>query len=92
MNQGNVSETMVGGYVQMALNTTTDVTAGLNYRVDDAISPYVGLKIGDFTFGASYDVNSSKLGKLVSGTNGFDLSLMYTDSKKQKGYFKCPRY
>ena len=92
MTQGNVSEVMLGGYVQMALNPTTDITGGLNYRVNDAVSPYVGLKISDFTFGLSYDVNSSQLGKLVSGANGFELSLMYTDSKKQKGYFKCPRY
>jgi type IX secretion system PorP/SprF family membrane protein len=49
MMQGNVSEVMVGGYVQMALNATTDITGGVNYRVNDAISPYLGLKFGDFT-------------------------------------------
>ena len=92
MQQGNSTEAMVGGYVQMALNETTDITGGLNYRVNDAVSPYLGLKYGDLTFGASYDVNSSQLGRLVGGTGGFELSLMYTDSKKQKGYFKCPRY
>jgi len=92
MNQGNVNEVMLGGYVQLTVNETTDFTIGANYRVQDAISPYLGFKFGSFTLGASYDVNSSQLGKLVNGTSGFDLSLMYTDSKKQKGYFKCPRY
>ncbi len=92
MNQGNASEVMLGGYVQMALNPTTDISCGVNYRFKDAVSPYIGLKLGDFTFGASYDVNSSQLGKLAGSTSSFDLSLMYTDSKKQKGHFKCPRY
>ncbi len=92
MSQGNVSEEMVGGYVQMALNPTTDITGGVNYRINDAISPYLGMKYTDFTFGISYDVNSSQLGKLVNGAGGWELSLMYTDSKKQKGNFKCPRY
>ena len=92
MNQGNTSEVMLGGYVQMALNPTTDISCGVNYRFKDAVSPYIGLKLGDFTFGASYDVNSSQLGKLAGSTSSFDLSLMYTDTKKQKGYFKCPRY
>jgi len=92
MNQGNVNEVMLGGYVQFEVNEATDFTIGANYRVKDAISPYLGFKFGNLTLGASYDVNSSQLGKLVNGTNGFDFSLMYTDSKKQKGYFKCPRY
>jgi len=92
MSQGNESEEMVGGYVQMALNPLTDITGGINYRIKDAISPYLGMKYTDFTFGISYDVNSSQLGKLVNGAGGWELSLMYTDSKKQKGNFKCPRY
>ena len=92
MNQGNTNEEMIGGYVQYELNPATDITGGVNYRINDAISPYLGLKYTDFTFGLSYDVNSSQLGRLVSGSGGWELSLMYTDSKKQKGNFKCPRY
>jgi type IX secretion system PorP/SprF family membrane protein len=92
MQQGNSTEIMFGGYLQMALNETTDITGGVNYRINDAVAPYIGLKLSSFTFGFSYDVNSSQLGKLVNGASGFDLSLMYTDSKKQKGNFKCPRY
>ena len=92
MVQGNVSEVMVGGYLQMALNEMADISLGVNYRINDAVSPYLGLKYGTLTFAASYDVNSSQLGKLVNGASGFDLSLIYTDSKKQKGNFKCPRY
>ena len=92
MRQGNTSEVMLGGYLQMEVNEITDFTAGVNYRINDAISPYLGLKFSSFTFGASYDINSSQLGKLVNGASAFDLSLMYTDNKKQKGNFKCPRY
>ena len=92
MNEGNISEEMIGGYIQYELNPATDITGGLNYRLHDAISPYLGLKYSDFTFGLSYDVNSSQLGKLVNNAGGWELSLMYTDTKKQKGNFKCPRY
>ena len=92
MRQGNSSEVMIGSYLQMAVNEITDITAGVNYRIQDAISPYIGLKISSLTFGASYDVNASKLGRLINGANAFDLSIMYSDSRKQKGNFKCPRY
>lgn len=92
MTQGNNTESMVGGYLQMAINNTTDITGGINYRIKDAVYPYLGLKLNDFTFGASYDVNTSNLGKLANGASSFELSLMYTDSRKQKGFFKCPRF
>ena len=92
MQQGNTKETMLGGYVQMSVNGSTDITGGVNYRIEDAIYPYIGLSFSDFTFGLSYDVNTTQLGKLVKGTSSFELSLMYMDNKRQKGFFKCPRF
>ena len=92
MWQGNVSEAMFGGYVQMAATPIVDVSAGINYRVNDAIYPYLGVSYDGFTFGFSYDANTSKLGTLAGGANSTEISLMYMDHKKQKDYFKCPRF
>ena len=92
MTQGNVNEMMLGTYVQMSVNPFTDIMAGINYRVKDAFYPYVGLSYNNFTVGCSYDVNSSQLGKMVNGASSFEISLLYENSKKEKGYFKCPRF
>ena len=93
MWQGNVSEMMLGGYVQMAATPLIDVSAGINYRVNDAVYPYLGVSYEGLTFGFSYDVNASKLGTIAgSGTSSTEISLMYMDNKRQKGFFKCPRF
>ena len=93
MWQGNVSEAMLGGYVQMAATPIVDISAGINYRVNDAIYPYLGISYDGFTFGFSYDANTSKLGTLAGGAaNSTEITLMYMDHKKQKDYFKCPRF
>ena len=84
---------MIGGYVQMAATSIMDVSAGINYRVNDAIYPYLGISYDGLTFGFSYDVNTSKLGTLAGGNaNSTEISLMYMDHKRQKGFFKCPRF
>ena len=93
MWQGNVSEMMLGGYVQMVVNPLIDISGGINYRLKDAFYPYLGVSYEGFTFGFSYDVNASKLGTLAgSGTSSTEISLMYMDNKRQKGFFKCPRF
>ncbi|MFP5040596.1 PorP/SprF family type IX secretion system membrane protein [Parasediminibacterium sp. JCM 36343] len=92
MRQGSVSETMLGGYVQFAATSTTDVMLGANYRINDAYYPYAGLSFDSFTLGLSYDVTTSQLGKTINGTGSFELSLMYTGKKKEKGFFKSPRF
>ena len=93
LRQGNATETMVGGYVQMAAGDVTDVLFGLNYRVKDAIYPYVGLYVNNFMVGFSYDINTSSLGTAVKGTSSYELSLVFTGKKKERGsYIKCPRF
>ena len=92
MQQGNIRESMIGGYVQMSVNPSTDISGGVNYRIEDALYPYLGITYSDFTFGLSYDVNTTKLGQLVKGTSSFELSLMYMDKIRQNNFFKCPRF
>ncbi len=94
MQQGNAQEKMLGAYMQLSVNPGTELLFGANWRIQDAVAPFVGLYYNNFTVGASYDVNASALGKAVSGTRSFELSLTYTGKRKERvrtDYFKCPR-
>jgi hypothetical protein len=51
------------------------ITAGLLYRLDDAIIPVIQLQLGKFTIGTSYDINISKL--TVASQSEADLKLLY---------------
>jgi len=94
LRQGSSEEKMFGAYVQMKASEETDVMLGINYRVKDAIAPYVGFTYKNMVFGASYDVNTSSLGKMTHGANGFEISLSFTKKSaiKTPGVeFVCPR-
>lgn len=94
LKQGDAQSTMLGVYAEKTLNETTDLLFGLNYRFDDAVSPYIGFYYNSFTFGLSYDVNASQLSRYLNNANTFELSLSYILKKKRSfdpGYFKCPR-
>ncbi len=94
MRQGNADETMVGAYAQMVITELSDLMLGADYRVKDALVPYLGFRYQDITVGLSYDVNASSLTRLATGSNAFELSLSYTAHKKRvypKEHFFCPR-
>lgn len=94
MRQGNADEKMVGLFGQLRANEYTDVLFGANYRVNDAVAPYVGVAFHNFVLGASYDVNISDLGKAVTGTNSMEISFTYIGRKSGKPlrYLGCPRF
>jgi hypothetical protein len=78
----------------MKASEETDVMLGLNYRFDDAVAPYIGYTWKNMVLGASYDVNTSQLGKMVHGSNAFEISLSFTGKKTSKTpqvEFVCPR-
>ena len=57
------------------------------------LSPYVGFTYKNMVLGASYDVNISDLGKMVNGTNSFEISLTFFGKKSVKtpeAEFICP--
>ncbi|HWK01990.1 MAG TPA: PorP/SprF family type IX secretion system membrane protein [Puia sp.] len=94
LHQGSAEEKMAGAYVQMKASEETDVMLGLNYRFDDAVAPYIGYTWKNMVLGASYDVNTSQLGKMVHGSNAFEISLSFTGKKTSKTpqvEFVCPR-
>ncbi|ANE53713.1 PorP/SprF family type IX secretion system membrane protein [Flavisolibacter tropicus] len=94
MKQGTAEEKMLGAYAQLKAAPGTDLLLGANYRFQDAISPYVGFTYKNMLLGASYDVNSSDLGKMTKGGNSFEISLSITGRKRAKTEevdFVCPR-
>jgi hypothetical protein len=67
---------------------------GGNYRFDDAASPFAGFTHKKMVLGVSYDINTSDLGKLVKGSNSFEISLSFTGKRSIKTPevdFICPR-
>jgi hypothetical protein len=67
---------------------------GANYRFEDAISPFFGVTHKNLMIGLSYDINTSDLGKMVNGSNGFEISLSFIGRKSVKTpevEFVCPR-
>ena len=94
LKQGTAEEKMIGAYAQYRAAAGTDLLVGVNYRLKDAVSPYVGFTHNNFVLGVSYDVNTSDLGKLARGSNSFEISLSYIVRKKARtpeAEFICPR-
>ena len=92
LKQGTAEEKMLGAYAQIKASGV-DVLIGANYRFEDAISPYVGFTYRNMVLGASYDVNTSDLGKMVRGSNAFEISLSFFGRKAAKTpevEFICP--
>ncbi|UAY52291.1 PorP/SprF family type IX secretion system membrane protein [Ferruginibacter albus] len=97
MQQGNANEIMIGANVQVPANpaSQTDIIGGINYRLNDAISPFAGLYFNHVTIGVSYDINTSSLGKAVKNTNSYELSLTVTGKRvATDNSFRCapPRF
>jgi len=93
LRQGTAEEKMIGAYGQVKVTPNTDVLVGANYRFKDAISPYIGFTYNNMVLGASYDVNTSDLGKMTNGSNSFEISLSFFRRKAVKTpevEFVCP--
>ncbi|MGX5817945.1 PorP/SprF family type IX secretion system membrane protein [Chitinophaga lutea] len=94
MRQGNAEEIVAGVYSQIRVNLECDLLLGVNYRVNDAVSPFAGFHYKNFTLGLSYDANTSNLHRIASGSNAFEISLSFIGRKRrimQPEYFICPR-
>ncbi len=94
LKQGTASEKMIGAYGEYKASAKNDFIIGTNYRIGDAITPYVGLTFNNTMLSASYDINTSDLGRLVKGTNSFEISLTFIKKRNFKpteSNFVCPR-
>ena len=94
LKQGSAQEKMVGAYASMKAANELDLMIGGNYRFDDAFSPFVGFTYKGLLIGASYDINTSDLGKMANGSNSFEISISFIGRKSTKTPeidFVCPR-
>ncbi|MBU3744272.1 MAG: type IX secretion system membrane protein PorP/SprF [Sediminibacterium sp.] len=87
MNAQSYRETILGVVYGYGLTNTynydnerNDITvmAGVWYRHQDAIIPYLGMEWGNARVGLSYDINVSQLTAASKLRGGFELSLSYT--------------
>ena len=96
MRQGNAQEKMVGGYAQMFGSKDTDLMFGVNYRFDDAISPFFGVYHKGVTLGLSYDTNASNKTNGSINRSSMEVSLSYVGwggkSDISTKPFYCPRF
>jgi hypothetical protein len=94
MRQGTAQEIAFGFYSQYKIAAETDLMTGANYRINDAMSPFLGFSHKKFVLGLSYDINTSDLSKLAKGSNSFEISLSISGRKSLKTpevEFVCPR-
>ena len=96
--QAGASETVLGGALSMNMNgeveRPTEIYAGLWYRWNDALIPYLGLEIANMRFGFTYDVNISSLRTASNTRGGAELSLIYINKPGDPNLKKtnCPKF
>lgn len=93
--QGTASEIIAATYAQFFVNDDVDVMLGGNMRLNDSVSPFVGLYFKGLIVGLSYDVNTSSLQTTAPNSNAFELSISFTGGKSpahNSVYFNCPRF
>ena len=94
LRQGSAQERMVGAYGSLKAAEDLDLMIGANYRFGDAASPFVGFTYRNWVLGASYDINTSDLGRMSKGANSFEISLSVIGRKAARTPevdFVCPR-
>ncbi len=87
-------EQMAGLSIRTPFASTTDLVAGVNYRFNDAVAPYLGLGYQQWVFGVAYDVAAGQIGKALPGTSSLEVSVSYTGRKSGRPirYLSCPRF
>jgi type IX secretion system PorP/SprF family membrane protein len=99
--QGGHRQNMLGGFYTMSLadqyyddQNKTSLHFGGVYRWNDAFIPVVKLDYSNFSFGLSYDVNTSKLKTASQSRGGFELTLTYRNCGigSASNEMPCPKF
>ena len=80
MNQAGVNNTTLGfayGYSPYQSDDNNVFYAGLFYRNQDAVYPYLGYLLNDIQLGLSYDINTSGIQTGNRRNRSFELSVIY---------------
>lgn len=94
MFQGSVSEIIAGAYSELFIGNQSRLLFGVNHRMKDATSGYLGLTFSNYSFGFSYDMNSKALTSFSNRNGSFEISLSVLFNKKESINnidFICPR-
>lgn len=95
MREGNAEEKMAGAYIQLYVTENTDFLFGANWRIRDAISPFVGVYTSGLTIGMSYDVTATGTINAGRSAGSYELSISYTGKNKRSITTRpprCPRF
>jgi type IX secretion system PorP/SprF family membrane protein len=94
--QAKTSETLLGSAIGYTPNPDavkpSTVFGGAWVRLNDAVIPYLGLEVGDYKFGFSYDINTSRLRTASQGRGGVELSLIYIRRPNTDKGIPCPKF
>jgi hypothetical protein len=94
--QSKATETVIGGALSTSLDDLSEnpanVYAGLWYRINDAIIPYIGLEFAGLRIGASYDINVSSLKAGSQSRGGMEISLIYINKPPGFRGIPCPKF
>jgi type IX secretion system PorP/SprF family membrane protein len=95
--EGN-DEIVVQGMAGYLFNEEKNITlrGGVGYRLGDAVSALLGVKVKDLTVGLAYDVNTSSLATATNNRGGFEIAANYIIKIFKPAVVKpkvlCPRF
>ncbi|MDQ3111039.1 MAG: PorP/SprF family type IX secretion system membrane protein [Bacteroidota bacterium] len=84
MKQGKQKEMTAGMLLRLDMKESSKITGfkksstvvmGCYYRHKDAIAPYFGFEFSSYSFGFSYDINTSNLNSITKGKGGIEIML-----------------
>lgn len=94
--QNKATETVLGGALAASFDSESEnpsnVYAGLWYRLNDAVIPYIGLEFAGLRFGATYDVNTSSLKSGSQSRGGLEVSIIYIKQNPGSKGVPCPKF
>jgi type IX secretion system PorP/SprF family membrane protein len=82
-NQASIHYIILGAIYNFIIggNYLNTMGFGANYRINDAISPYVSIAIKGFKVGCSYDITTSSLKTALIPARSLEFSIQYIFSK-----------
>ena len=66
------------------------LNAGLWYRGDEALIPYLGIAYKNMQVGLTYDINVSSSKSITGGLKTYEFSLIFRSPQKRKNPVPCP--
>jgi hypothetical protein len=98
MNQKNVTDQFIGVAYALRNNpiyfhtNNIKLYAGLWYRINESIIPYIGINYNNFDVGLNYSMLSPASSVYIYQPRTFEISLIYKHKSALKQSLSCPRF